>query len=263
MKTETKKLGNGTVNIISDGTTNIRVYDTCDAMQDQVIVVDRGGEGVVIELPAFRDSIEEITRYLEDEGIGIVGKLVAYHAAGSSFLPDVRNYLTPSAARYNTEGQGAGLVRNFAGIFGEAFDDGTVASGEGLEAGRIVLAGIGFEIVPNDDAFEVLIPEMNAVYVHMLGHDCHSIVANAAHADAIIAGLRGYLDRGVEVFLSSHHVPETREDVLTKIAYLEELKGIAATSSGAEEFRGRMLERYPGYSGTNYLDMTAGMFFPQ
>jgi len=234
MKTETKKLGNGTVNIISDGTTNIRVYDTCDAMQDQVIVVDRGGEGVVIELPAFRDSIEEITRYLEDEGIGIVGKLVAYHAAGSSFLPDVRNYLT-----------------------------GTVASGEGLEAGRIVLAGIGFEIVPNDDAFEVLIPEMDAVYVHMLGHDCHSIVANAAHADAIIAGLRGYLDRGVEVFLSSHHVPETREDVLTKIAYLEGLKDIAATSSGAEEFRDRMLERYPGYSGTNYLDMTAGMFFPQ
>ncbi len=56
-------------------------------------------------------------------------------------------------------------------------------SGEGHEAGRIVLAGIGFEIIPNDDAFEVLIPEMDAVYVHMLGHDCHSIVADKSSND--------------------------------------------------------------------------------
>ncbi len=263
MKTETKNLGNGTMNIITKGATNIRIYGTGDAMQDQVIVVDKGGKGVVIELPAFHDNIKEITQYLESEGIEIIGKLVAYHAAGSSFLPDVRNYLTPSAMRYNAEGQGAMLVGNFARAFGEAFDDGTVVTGEELEAGRIILAGITFEIIPNGDAFEVLIPEMGAVYIHMLGHDCHSIVANATHADAIIAGLRGYLDRGVEIFLSSHYAPETRNDVLTKIAYLEDLKGIAASSSGAEEFKRRMSESYPGYSGMNYLEMTAGMFFPQ
>ena len=32
-------------------------------------------------------------------------------------------------------------------------------------------------------SFEVLIPEMDAVYVHMLGHDCHPIVADKSLND--------------------------------------------------------------------------------
>ena len=118
MKTETQKLSNGTVNILSDNGVNIRVYNTNDAIQDQVIVVDREGKGVVIELPCFKNSIEEMTRYLNEEKIDIVAKLVSYHAAGSSFLPGVKNYLTPSSAKYNTDGEGAGLVKNFAGNMG-------------------------------------------------------------------------------------------------------------------------------------------------
>lgn len=263
MKTETQKLSNGTVNILSDNGVNIRVYNTNDAIQDQVIVVDREGKGVVIELPCFKNSIEEMTRYLNEEKIDIVAKLVSYHAAGSSFLPGVKNYLTPSSAKYNTDGEGAGLVKNFAGIFGDAFDSGMVNSGETLAAGKNVFAGIEFEIIPNGDAFEVVIPVMKAVYVHMIGHDCHSIVAGAGHADAIIANLRGYLDRGIEVFLSSHYVPETRQDVETKIAYIEGLKAIAGECSDAEGFKAKVNAKYPGYSGGNYLDMTAGFFFPQ
>ncbi len=263
MNTKTQKLSDGIMNIITDGETSIRVYNTNDAIQDQVIIVDRQGKGIVIELPAFRNSIEEMTQYLRDEKIEIVGKLVSYHAAGSSFLPDVKNYLTPSAVKYNTDGQGAGLVKNFSGIFGEAFDSGIVNSGESLGAGKITLAGIDFEIIPNGEAFEVVIPSMKAVYVHMIGHDCHSIVAGAGHADAIIANLRGYLDRGIEVFLSSHYVPETREDVDTKIDYLNGLKAIASESKDAADFKEKVNAKYPGYSGSNYLDMTAGFFFPQ
>jgi len=54
MNTASQKLRNGTMNTISDGDISIRVYDTADAIQDQVIIVDRQGEGVVIELPAPR-----------------------------------------------------------------------------------------------------------------------------------------------------------------------------------------------------------------
>lgn len=263
MKTITQKLNDGAMTIISNGDVNIRVYSTNDAIQDQVIIVDRQGKGVIIELPAFHNSITEMTRYLEDEKIEVIGKLVSYHAAGSSFLPNVKNYLTPSAVRYNTDGEGANLVKNFSGIFGEAFDSGVVNSGESLSSGLISLAGIDFEIIPNGDAYEVVIPSMKAVYVHMIGHDCHSIVGGPAHADVIIADLRGYLDRGIEVFLSSHYVPETREDVETKIAYLEDLKCIASGSKNRAEFKDKVIERFPGYSGANYLDMTAGLFFPQ
>ena len=263
MKTTTQNLKDGAMNIISNGDVNIRVYSTNDAIQDQVIIVDRQGKGVAIELPAFHNSVEEITKYLKDENIEIVGKLVSYHAAGAFFFPEVKNYLTPSAVKYNTDGEGAGLVRNFSGIFGEAFDGTIVNSGEELDAGRITHAGIDFEIIPNADAYEIVIPSMKAVYVHMIGHDCHSIVAGAGHADAIVANLRGYLDRGIEVFLSSHYVPETRQDVETKIAYIEDLKAIASTSKDADDFKAKVNAKYVGYSGANYLDMTAGLFFPQ
>lgn len=95
----------------------------------------------------------------------------------------------------------------------------------------------------------------------MLGHDCHSIVAGAAHADAIIAELKNYIKKGFDLILTSHYTPEDLKDAQTKIAYLENLKKIAACSSNAESFKAAVREQYPEYSGQNYLDMTAGFFF--
>ena len=95
----------------------------------------------------------------------------------------------------------------------------------------------------------------------MLGHDCHSIVAGASHADAMIAQLKDYVAKGFDLILTSHYTPEDLKDAETKIAYLESLKEIAATCSNADEFKEKVNERYSNYSGGNYLDMTAGFFF--
>ena len=95
----------------------------------------------------------------------------------------------------------------------------------------------------------------------MLGHDCHSIVAGAGHADAIIAQLRGYIARGYDLILTSHYTPEDLKDAETKIAYLENLKAIAANCTDADSFKTEVQKKYPAYSGQNYLDMTAGFFF--
>lgn len=48
-----------------------------------------------------------------------------------------------------------------------------------LEKGEIELANVKFAIKSNGEAYDVEIPEINCVYTHMLGHDCHSIVAVA------------------------------------------------------------------------------------
>lgn len=64
------------------------------------------------------------------------------------------------------------------------------------------------------------------------------------------------------MILSSHYVPETLKDVDTKIDYLENLKELAKESENAEAFEKKVKDRYPEYSGLNYLDMTAGFFFP-
>ena len=105
------------------------------------------------------------------------------------------------------------------------------------------------------------IPEINAVYTHMLGHDYHSIVARAGHADAMIAQLQGYIKAGYDLILTSHYTPEDLKDAEAKIRYLEELKAIAASCAGGEAFKTAVRERYPSYSGENYLEMTAGFFF--
>lgn len=256
-----KILKYGEVTEISCGNMNIRVYDTKDAIEDKVIILDKGGRGAVIELPAFHSNIEELTGYLRDEGLEIEGKIVSYHAAGKTFLPEVRNYMTEDAVKYNTVGGGAALVGNFTRVFGPGFDSSTVTSGEDLRAGRFSIAGIDLIILPDGEAYEVAIPEAKAVYMHMLGHDCHSIVAGPAHADAIVSRLRKYLDDGYDMFLSAHYMPEGRSDVEVKIAYLEDLKEIAGGCSSSEEFAKAVNGKYPGYSGGNYLDITAGLFF--
>lgn len=269
MNSKVVKLENGEVNVIDCGKLQVHVYNTKDAIDDQVILVEKpkmlgkGGKAVVIELPCFKNSIAEMTEYIHDNNIQVEGKLVAYHAAGDSFLPEVRSYMTESAHKYNTVGGGRGLITNFTGVFGDAFDSTVTEDGERIGAGELDIAGIRMIINPDNDAYEVEFPDIKAVYMHMLGHDCHSIVAGAGHADAIIANLRGYLDRGYELFLSAHYVPETREDVQTKIDYLEMLKRVASECSSAEEFKAKVNEACPGYSGANYLDMTAGFFFPQ
>lgn len=63
--------------------------------------------------------------------------------------------------------------------------------------------------------------------------------------------------------MSSHYTPETIEDVDKKITYLENLKKIAMESKNIDDFKDKVKSEYPNYSGLNYLDMTAGYFFPQ
>ena len=101
------------------------------------------------------------------------------------------------------------------------------------------------------------------MYTHMMGHDCHSIVAGCPHADGMISQLNYYIRRGFDLVLTSHYTPEDLKDVETKIAYLSELKTIAAGCNDAAAFKAAVKKRYGGYGGENYLDMTAGFFFKQ
>ena len=130
-----------------------------------------------------------------------------------------------------------------------------------LAEGPVIIGGIDFIITTTPDAFDIEIPEINAVYTHMLGHDCHSIVAGPGHADATIAQLKMFMQKGYSLILTSHYTPEDLKDAQTKIDYLEQVKAIAAQSQDASAFKQSVRAAYPQYSGDNYLEMTAGFFF--
>ena len=207
----------------------------------------------------FFDNNKELAEYLKD--VEVEGMFIAYHGAGATFLPEVPKYATQNAVEYSANGGGKALIDNFTNTFGDIFDGSIHDITNVIGAGRVTIGGIEFVIKQTAEAFDIEIPEINAVYTHMLGHDCHSIVGGAGHADGIIAELNGYIEKGYDLVLTSHYTPEDLKDVQTKIDYLENLKKIAATCEDADSFKAEVQKQYPAYSGQNYLDMTAGFFF--
>lgn len=256
---QTVKLAKGEMNIYDFGNVKLHAYKTNDFLNDEVFIVEKNNKAVIIESPCFFDNSKELTEYLKN--IEVAGMLIAYHGAGAAFLPNVPKYATRNAVDFSQNGGGKALIDNFTGAFGEIFDSSVHKITNVIEAGKITIGGIDFIIKQTNDAFDVEIPEINTVYTHMLGHDCHSIVAGAGHADAMIAELRSYIEKGYDLILTSHYTPENLKDAQTKIDYLENLKKIAAGVLNADEFKAEVGRQYPQYSGQNYLDMTAGFFF--
>ena len=259
----TVALDKGRVDVYTKNGVTLYAYQTRDLIDNEVFVLAKKGRGVVIELPCFFDNIRELTDFLKSEGVTVEAKFVAYHAAGASFLPEVPAYGTASSIAYNSTGGGAALVANFHKAFGGSFDESLCTVDHVLEEGETEIAGIRFLVKPNAEAYDLEIPEIRCVYTHMMGHDCHSIVAGCPHADGILSQLNYYLRRGFDLVLTSHYTPEDLKDARTKIAYLTDLKEIALASENADEMRAKVQAKYPHYSGQNYLDMTVGFFFPQ
>lgn len=255
------KLNKGEMNVYNFGEIKLHAYNTKDFLADEVFIVEKAGKGVVIESPCFYDNIKELENYIKENNLEIEGVLVSYHASGATFLPEVKKYATEHADVYGHVGGGKALIDSFEKSFGKIFDSSIHTTTDFLSGGKNILAGIEFDIIDTQEGYDIVIPEINVIYTHMLGHDCHPIVAGEAHADTMIATLEGYINKGYEMVLTSHYTPEDLKDVETKIAYLKELKVLAKNSYSVQEFKDKTNEKYPNYSGANYLDMTANFFF--
>ena len=181
----TLKLTKGEIRIYDFGAVKLHAYQTNDLINDEVFIIEKNGKAVIIESPCFFDNNRELAEYLQD--IEVEGMLIAYHDAGGSFLPDVPKYATANAREYGENGGGKALIDNFTAAFGAIFDNSLHKITNLLNPGAITIGDIEFLIIPTADAFNIEIPEINTVYTHMLGHDCHSIVAGPEHADAMIS----------------------------------------------------------------------------
>ncbi len=253
------KLTKGEMNVYDFGAVKLHAYKTNDFIDDEVFVLEKNSKAVVIEPPCFFDNCTELAAYLKK--FEVEGIFVAYHGAGASFLPEAPKYSTANAKEYSENGGGKTLIDNFSKTFGDIFDESVHKITNIISEGKITVAGIDFIIKTTAEAFDIEIPEINAVYTHMMGHNCHSIVTGAGHADAVIAQLKAYIGDGFGLILTSHYTPEDLKDAEIKIAYLENLKIIAGRCQNANEFKAEVKKNYPNYSGENYLDMTAEFFF--
>ena len=260
---ENKKinLDKGYVLFYDFGNVKVHNYNTADYIDDQVILLEKNGKIAVIESPAFYDNNKELEKYIESLGIELDGILLSYHMAGGTFLKDSKKFATKKADEYGHTGGGKVLVDNFTKAFGESFDNNIHHVTDYINGGTITLADIKMNIIPTGDAFDIEIPEINSIYTHMLGSDCHSIIDGVDHANAMIDILKGYIEKNYNLILTSHYIPEDIKAVDIKIAYIETLLNIASTCNSKDEMIEKVKEEYPNYSGVNYLEMTAGFFF--
>lgn len=256
-------LKKGFIDIYNFGDIKLHCYQTNDLMNDESYILENNKNVLLVEFPAFYDNLEEFEKYVGELNKNIVGKVFSDHPNGGTILKDVKGYASKGTIKSMKEGTIHNLVTGFEKSFNGAFAKEYHEITNVLEDENVNIGGFELKITYHDENIEIEFPQIGCVYTHMLGHDCHSIVAGEEHANVIIEQLKRYKENGYNLVLSSHYTPETLKDVDTKIAYLEELKELAKESKDSSDFENKVKVKYPEYSGLNYLDMTAGFFFPQ
>ncbi len=139
-------LTKGEVSVYNFGTVKLHAYKTNDFIDDEVFIVEKNGNAVVIESPCFHDNISELTEYLTDRKVD--GVLVAYHGAGATFLPKVPKYATQNAVEYSENGGGKALITKFTTTFGSAFDHTVHQITNIINKGKVIIGGMEFVIHP-------------------------------------------------------------------------------------------------------------------
>lgn len=256
------ELETGSVQIYSFGDNRLHAYVSEDALGDVCYAVESAEGVVLIESTAFAAGNAAWKAYVERLDKPVAGKLMAFHPNGSDDYSADKPHATENAlSNWSEGGSIRALTDGFVGTFGEAVDAECPADAQIVRFGDTVrLAGLDFVIRDEgDDAFGIEIPAIHCVYIHMMGSDCHNILTSLDHINAFKAELEGF---DYDLVLTSHHAPEGKEAVATKVAYLEKTAELAQSCTDAASFTAAMNEAFPAYAGANYLEMTAGFLFP-
>ena len=170
-------------------------------------------------------------------------------------------YATENYVNSVTKGSIKGLLDNFAVVFGSAFDTRVPNVTNIINEGTVNVSGIDFIIKNKDDGYCIEIPALNILYIHMAGSDVHNILPSIEYIDTIINDMELYKKKDYTLILTSHYKPETIKLADIKIDYLKTVKEIYAAEKNKEDFIKKVKDRFPNYSGENYLQMTADMLY--
>lgn len=253
-------LGRGSVRIYEKGAQRLHYYATNDPIDDQVIIIE-GKDGVVsIEAPLFRENVNELNAYVRSLGKETT-ILAANHPSPLDYLPEAKMLTTKRARLSLISGSQIALYNGFRNTFGDVIQKETRDDYQLIEEGQNIIGGMAFNLLPNNDGFDIEVSGLNSVYIHMLGHDTHSIALGIEGTKGMIAELREFLKKGYDLYLTSHYEAEDGKDVEEKVSYLESLVEIAGESDNRDSFKNRVMERFPNYHGVNYLNISANAFF--
>ena len=70
------RLGKGEVSLYNFGTIRLHAYKTNDPIDDEVFILEKDGQAVLIESPCFFDNNRELEAYLDDRKFAVAGRFV-------------------------------------------------------------------------------------------------------------------------------------------------------------------------------------------
>lgn len=254
----------GEMQVYDFGDYKLHAYITNDAITDVCYIIETDTNLIGIESPSFFDNLSEYADYIEQLGKPMEDLLLPYHPAGAEGLAVVNTYGTQHVLDLLEEGgSNQVMIAGFAEAFGDDFDETVHEITNVIEPGVQKIGGIEMEITEAVDGFDILLPEINCAFIHMMGSDVHNMFTSADQIDAMIAQLTNYQEQGIELILTSHYAPEGMDAVAEKIAYLEKTKELAGECTSSDEFISAMKEAFPNYGGENFMEVTAAALFPE
>mgnify|MGYP004638518351 FL=1 len=252
----------GSVTVYDFGASKLHVYNTGDALGDVAYIVEGKDALIGIELPSFTANLDAWQNYIAGLDKPMNDIFLCDHATGASYVEGMNVYGTQGAQDSIASGSTYATTQGLYETFGDDFHGGAdLANINKVVSGTVTVAGIDFNLIDCGETYDLEIPSMNAVYTHMLGKTCHSILTSTAHMDSMIETLKGYQSAGYDMILSAHSGVEGQDAVAEKIAYVEKAKELAASCENAEAFMTAMKEAFPDYIGENYLEMSAGYLY--
>ena len=252
----------GSVTVYDFGASKLHVYNTGDALGDVAYIVEGEDSLIGIELPAFTANLNTWQSYIAGLNKPMNDLFLCDHATGASYVEGMNVYGTQGAQDSIASGSTYATTQGLYETLGDDFHGGAdLANINKVVSGTVTVAGIDFNLIDCGETYDLEIPSMNAVYTHMLGKTCHSILISTAHMDSMIETLKGYQSAGYDMILSAHSGVEGQDAVAEKIAYVEKAKELAASCDNAEAFMTAMKEAFPDYIGENYLEMSAGYLY--
>lgn len=252
----------GNVTVYDFGASRLHVYASGDALGDVAFIVEGENSLVGIELPSFTENLDAWQDYIETLGKPMNDLFLCDHATGASYVEEMTIYGTQGAQNSIASGSTYATTQGLYETFGDDFHGGPdMANINEVVSGTVTIDGIDFTMIDHGETYDLEIPSMNAIYTHMLGKTCHSILTSEAHMGAMDETLKSYQDAGYDMILTSHSGVEGQDAVAEKISYVAKAKEVAEENDNADSFMAAMKEAFPDYVGENYLEMSAGYLF--
>lgn len=252
----------GSMTVYDFGNAKLHVYNTGDALGDAAYIVEGQDALVGIELPSFTENLDTWQSYIASLNKPMNDLFLCSHPAGASYAEGMTLYGTQGAQDSIASGSTYATTQGLYESFGDDFHGGAdTANINKVVSGTVTVAGIEFNLIDHGETYDLEIPSMNAIYTHMLGKTCHSILTSTDHMDAMLETLKSYQSAGYDLILTAHSGVEGQDAVAEKIHYVEKTKELAAANDNADDFIAAMKEAFPDYTGENYLEMTAGYLY--